>query len=383
MSNPTPSKRLPVNPSPEHLQKQAKRLSRQDHTLKLAEAQHQLAREYGCKNWVELALVVKNMAIGSDELYNVKSHVSLLPKAARAADLDQVRKLLEEGNYTPHDLDLALGSACCYGELSSWPKRKPIADLLVEFGADPDGQHGSGYGPIVFGTGECISPDGLLFLIEAGADVTFIPIKTKYSMHCPMSHILGTYTRGRNEAKHRYIDILLEYGAYVPAEVTPPLFAIHRGDAAQLGALIERESDLVNQRFRDMLYGNMVLHGATLLHCAVEFGETACIAELLKRGADINARAEVIEGIGGQTPIFHAIASNQGNNSSILESLVQQHGKDIDLSVSATWKRPGEVQDVPMTPLEYVVHASREEEPQWKRACPEEVALLRSLSPSG
>ena len=72
MSNPTPRKQLPVNPSLEHLQKQAKRLSRQDHTLKLAEAQYQLAHEYGCKNWAELTHMVEAMSLGADQLYNVK-----------------------------------------------------------------------------------------------------------------------------------------------------------------------------------------------------------------------------------------------------------------------------------------------------------------------
>ncbi len=198
-----------------------------------------------------------------------------------------------------------------------------------------------------------------------------------------MSHILCTYMRGKNDAKHRYIDLLMKHGACVPPEVTSPIFAIHRGEAARLGQLIESEPELVNRHFRDMPYGNMILRGATLLHCAVEFWEPECIAELLKHGADINARAEVIDGIGGQTPIYHAIATNQGNNSSTLETLVRTVGKDIDTSVRATWHRPGEVQSKPMTPLEYAVYASREEEPKWKRATKHEVALLRDLVSGG
>ena len=47
MKSQTPRKRLPVNPSLEHLQKQAKRLAKQNPALKLAEAQHQIARDYG------------------------------------------------------------------------------------------------------------------------------------------------------------------------------------------------------------------------------------------------------------------------------------------------------------------------------------------------
>ena len=383
MSNPTPRKRLPVNPSLEHLQKQAKRLARQDHTLKLAEAQHQLAREYGCKNWAELAHMVETMTRGADQLYNVKRKIEPLPTAARSRDLDQIRKILTEGKFTQYDLDAGLACATWYGDSSTWEIRKIIADLLLDHGADPDGQYGQNYGPIVFGTGECVTVEGLEYLIEAGANVTFKPLNTKYGLHCPMSYILSTYIRGKNDEKHRYIDVLLKHGAYLPPEVTPPILAIHRGDAAQLGELIERDPELVHQRFRDMPYGNILLRGATLLHCAVEFGENECVEELLKRGADINARAEVIEGIGGQTPIVHALATNQGDHLGTLKYLAQHHGQKIDLSISATWHRPGEVQDVPMTPLEYVVHASREEEPQWKRATSEEVALLRNLSSDG
>ena len=380
MSNPTPRKRLPVNPSLEHLQKQAKRLSRQDHTLKLAEAQYQLAREYGCKNWAELAHMVEAMSLGADQLYNVKREPEPLSVAARNRDFPLIQKILQQDNFTQNDLDAGLGHAVWYGDESNWSQRKIIADLLLEHGADPDGQYGSNYGPIVFGTGECISVEGLEYLIEAGANVTFKPIKTKYGQHSPMSHVLGTYIRSKNDEKHRYIDLLIKHGAHVPPEVTPPILAIHRGDAQQLGKLIETDPLLLKRTFTDMPYGNIILHGATLLHCAFEFGEIACIAELLKRGADINAPAEIIDGIGGQTPIFHAMAINQGDGFGTLSYLVQQHGKQIDMSVSATCRRPGEEQSTPMTPLEYAEYASREDESSWKRATQEEVALLRTLA---
>lgn len=379
MSYSTPRKRLPVNPSLEHLQKQAKRFVRQNPALKLAAAQLTLARDYGCKNWGELAHMVETMSRGADQTFSVSRESESLPKASRAVDIDLIRNTLSAGRFTRHDLDAGLAHALWYGDAATWPKRKAIADLLLEHGADPDGQYGSAYGPIVFGTGECISVEGLETLIEAGADITSAPLQTKYGLHCPMSHILGTYIRGRNDAKHRYIDLLLQHGAYVPPEVTDPILAIHRGQATELGQLIENKPELVNQHFRDMPYGNMILRGATLLHCAVEFGEPECIVELLKRGADINARAEIIDGIGGQTPLFHAIATNQGDSFSTLEFLVRNVSKDIDPSVRATWHRPGEVQSKPMTPLEYAEYASREEEPKWKRATKDEVALLREL----
>ena len=130
--------------------------------------------------------------------------------------------------------------------------------------------------------------------------------------------------------------LLLKHGAYVPPNVTPPILAIHRGDSGQLGELIDRDPGLLAQRFPDMPYGNILLRGAGLLHCAVEFGENECIEELLRRGANINLRADIIGGIGGQTPIFHAIATNLFAGLPTLEYLARRAGPAIDMTVRAT-----------------------------------------------
>ncbi|MEO6846231.1 MAG: ankyrin repeat domain-containing protein, partial [Chthoniobacterales bacterium] len=375
----TPSrqrKKLPVKPSLEHLQKQAKRLVKTTTALTLAKAQHQLAEEYGCKNWAELTHVVETMLRGADQLVGVKRKSEPLSEAAREMDFEQVRSILGKGDFTLHDLDQALAHAVWYGDESTWSQRKSIADLLLEHGADPNGQYGSGYGPLVFGTCECLQPVSLQYLIDAGADVAFPPIDTKYGKSCPFSH-LGTYVRGRNQRKHQMIDILLRHNAYVPPEVTPPILAIHRGDAKSLGELLDRDKGLLTQCFPNMPFGNIELRGATLLHCAVEFGEIECIEELLKRYADINTKADIIDGIGGQTPIFHAINTNGDNNFYTLEYLVKRVGQYIDMSVRATWRSFGEVQPRPMTPLEYAEHAVKTGDPQWRKKIAEELAILR------
>lgn len=372
-------KKLPVNPSLEHLQKQAKRRVKQHPAFKLAEAQHQLAQEYGCKNWAELAHVVETMSRGSDQVANVRREIEPLPKAARAVDLALVRQILAGGSFTQHDLDQALSHALWYGDEPDWPQRKELADLLLGHGADPDGQYGGNYGPVVFGTGECLQPAGLQYLIDAGADVTFGRIATKYGAVCPLDHALGTYVRGRNDRKHRVIDILLRHGAHIPAEVTPPILAIHRGDAGLLAELLDRDPGLITRRFPDMPYGNIRLRGATLVHCAVEFGEIACLEELLHRHADINLKAEVIDGIGGQTPVFHAINTNCDGNFSTLEYLVKTAGPAIDMSVRATWNAYGEVQPKAMTPWEYAQSAASDEARAWRKHIDAERVLLQSL----
>ncbi|CAN5396688.1 hypothetical protein BH09VER1_BH09VER1_08590 [soil metagenome] len=372
-------KKLPVNPSLEHLQKQAKRRVKQTSSLQLAAAQHQLALEYGCRNWAELARIVETMSRGADQLVNVKREFEALPKAARAVDMPHIRAILASGSFTQHDLDQALAHSLWYSEHGTWEDRKEMADLLIAHGADPDGQYGGNYGPIVFGTGECLNSDGLKYLIDAGADVTFPPVQTKYGAQCPLSYVLGTYSRGANERKHRMVDLLLQHGAYLSPEITPPILAIHRGDAAQLANFLDQDEDLLTRRFPDMPYGNIELRGATLLHCAVEFGEIECLEELFKRYADINMKADLIDGIGGQTPVFHAINTPGDGNFSTLEYLMRRVGPWIDMSLKATWRNFMATQTSPMTPLEYAESAAKTESAKWRKMIDRELVILRSL----
>lgn len=380
MNSSVPRKRLPVHPSLEHLQKQAKRLAKQNPPLKLAEAQHRLARDYGCKNWAELAHVVETMRRGGDQLHNVKREVEPLPRAARNADRAQVLHILQNGAFTQHDLDQGLAHCLWYEEHGTWEERKSLADLFIEHGADPGGQYGSNYGPIVLGTCECLHPAGLKYLIDAGADVSFPPIATKYGSVCPLAGVLGTYNRGRNERKHEMIDLLLSRGAYLPPEVTPPVLAIHRGDADALAKLLEQDPLLIRKCFPEMPYGNIELKGASLLHCAVEFGEIDCLSLLFDRVADINIRADVLDGIGGQTPIFHAINTVGDGNFYTLEYLLKRAAPWIDMSVRATWRNSGDgIQAKPMTPLEYAEQAATGSGSKWRKRIQEELAILRSL----
>lgn len=74
-------KKLPSKPSLEHLQKQAKQRVKQDPSLQLAAAQHQIAQEYGLKNWAELAKAVEAMA-GSSPSGLAEIPKSVLPDPA-------------------------------------------------------------------------------------------------------------------------------------------------------------------------------------------------------------------------------------------------------------------------------------------------------------
>lgn len=374
-----PARRLPINPSLEHLRKQARRLARSDPSLTLQQAQHELARAYGSANWAELARVVEAMAptvapqrVGTDQ--------QPLPAAANRNDLAGVRAILETGPFTQLDLDVALARS-----VLRFRERKQIAELLVEHGADPDGQYGGNYGPIVFVTGECLDPDGLQFLIDAGADVTFEPIDTKYGRQCPMSYALGSYMRDANARKHRMIEILIEHKAYIPAEVTPAMLAVHRGDAATLATLIDADRSLLIRRFPTMPYGNIDLRGGTLLHLAVEMLERECVDLLLDRGANLNARAQPIaesDGtlIGDQTPVYHCIAACQGAGTAMLAHLINRAG--VDLSITSTFRAIGEAMAVvspAISPLQWAERSRSDAAMSWRRASDREVALLSSI----
>jgi hypothetical protein len=403
-SLPRAPKRLPIKSSLENLRKRAKQLARA-RSLHLTEAQHRLAHDHGFDSWAKLVAHVEALRDRTEGWRRDASEN--LPKVSNAGDLAAVRAILAGGGVAQHDLDLALARA-----VLRFAERRKIAELLVEHGADPDGQYGSDYGPIVFVTGECLDPDGLQFLIDHGADVTFAPVDTKYGSHCPLSYVLSSYVRGRNADKHRAIDILLASGAHVPAEVAPPVLAIHRGDVDALAAHLAADPDLAARSLCDLPYGNLALAGATLLHCAVDLGELACVDLLLERGADINARSQpsgggadrsgsqepsslaasagsqdssslaassgsphAIDHIGGPTPIFHAINTVADGNFYTLEHLAHRAGPRVDLTARAAWRG----QATPVTPLEYAEQAAQpNDRGDHRPRIADELALLRA-----
>ncbi len=375
MSTSQPRKRLPVNPSIEHLKKQARRIAARQPSMQLADAQHQLAREYGCRNWAELAHVVETMSRGATE-QTPKNDFEPLPAAANRNDIDGVRRILTDGPFTQHDLDLALARA-----VIGFKQRHEIAELLLEHGADPNGQYGSNYGPIVLANGECVDPDGLQFLIDNGADVKFGDIDTKYGQTSPMVSILGTYYRGRNEDKHRYIEILLKHGVRVPDDVPPEFMMIHRGHVAELIAALDRDPALLRRRYtanRERFNSSHEI--ATLLHAAVEFGELECVDLLIARGADLNARADFVDGIGGHTPIFQVVASCGQGNRYVLEHLSKRYGPRIDMTVRATIRTVDDVVYRDVTPLEFAEACFTEDTPTYRRASQRELDILRALT---
>jgi len=209
---------------------------------------------YGCGDWDELSAVVGSKAQGREHLTDAPPHPSLLADAANRNDIEAVQRILRQESCTHHDLDRALARAVfCFAE------RRAIAELLLEHGADPDGQNGSAYGPIALVTGECLDPNGMQVLYDHGADLAFPPLTTKYGDVCMLSSVLGAKQRGTNTTKHVGIDFRLRIGAPLPVGMSPAVLAIHRGDVVELEQALERNPSLAIRAIPDLAYGNTSL----------------------------------------------------------------------------------------------------------------------------
>ena len=94
----------------------------------------------------------------------------------------------------------------------------------------------------------------------------------------------------------------------------------------------------------------LTLHGATLLHVAAEYGFFDAARLLLDRGADVNARANIdANGVGGQTPIFHALTHFKDVNPEVVQLLIDRGADLTRARVPGHYERPGELLDVSAT----------------------------------
>jgi ankyrin repeat protein len=133
-----------------------------------------------------------------------------------------------------------------------------------------------------------------------------------------------------------------------------------RGRLDLLAEHLDADPTLVHRRFPDLDFGvtgarRLTLQGATLLHVAAEYGNLEAATLLLNRGADVNVRAPVEDsGLGGQTPIFHAVTQYSDWGLPVAQFLVER-GADLSVRVKLPghYERPSEV--VECTPLGYAL----------------------------
>jgi ankyrin repeat protein len=177
------SRELPVKPNLEHLREQAKELLRRVHqsdtaalelfhslvsfstpvSLKLADAQYVLARDYGFRSWPKLKEHVES-------LEHAPPPAELLTAAIRAQDAEKTAHLLENHPELKAQINQPLASygAGMQGMLAAVQRsdRKTI-DVLLQAGADINARSHWWAGGI--GVLDECSPDMAAFLMERGA----------------------------------------------------------------------------------------------------------------------------------------------------------------------------------------------------------------------
>jgi ankyrin repeat protein len=374
------STQLPPRPNLRHLKDQAHNLHKSGQAKSLADAQFQIARQYGFASWPKLKSHVESL-----------EQIGQLKDAIDANDLPRVSELMT-ANPSLHRAPIGYGqngsltwAAECRGgaspptperlAIATWmldngsdihqggdgplmraalsAKRIPMMELLVARGADVNAEWSNRF-PIIFAPCETVEPAALKWLLDNGADPNCRARGTRGSA---LDYLLGGYARSIQFPA--CIEILVTAGGKTRYD-DPTVLAVLRGRIDELAALLSADSTLVHRRFPNLDIGatgarRLTLKGATLLHAAAEFGNAEIAALLLERGADINARATVDDsGIGGQSPIFHAVTQFKDWGLPVAQLLIEQ-GADLSLSVKLPghYEQPDEV--VECTPLGYAI----------------------------
>ena len=177
------------------------------------------------------------------------------------------------------------------------------------------------------GAFEVHSPDAIRRMLAAGVSPTE-PINGKR----PIDILVEMYLRSSRFAE--CLQVMLDAGASVG---DPLLESVLLDDEAKLHDLLSR-SNVNLQRPLAFLCAYTSCRGVSALHVCAEFNSVRCARVLLEGGANVNARAvEDANGLGGQTPVFHAVNSN-GNYCRPMMGILVEAGADLDFRVrSLLW----------------------------------------------
>lgn len=168
------------------------------------------------------------------------------------------------------------------------------------------------------------SPDGIRESIAAGVSPT-API----GGILPIDALISMYLRSPRFAE--CLQVMLDAGASIP---DPLLRAILQDNDVELRALLAASSGSAAGKL-NLLCAFTSCRGVSPLHICAEFNSVRCARVLLENGADVNARAEQdSDGLGGQTPIFHAVNSIFNHCRAVMEILADA-GADLDIRVRA------------------------------------------------
>jgi Ankyrin repeats (many copies) len=330
----SPPRPLPERPNLRHLKDQARALLRAGHIGNLADAQLQIARQYGFSSWPRLKQHVDSLheagmlkhAIDTNDFIAVRTLMTRSPALHRAplgygkagpltwvaecrvpweppgpARLAIAQWMIDGGSDVHQGGDAPLMRAALVDH------RIPMMELLVRNGADVNAEW-NGRFPILFAPCETLAPLAMKWLLDHGAD----PQRPAQRGHeSPLDYVIGTYSRSPLQAQ--CMRLLIEAGC-ASRHNAPAVLELLRGRLEVLGKMLDADPALVHRRFAELDFGStacrrMTLCGGTLLHVAAEYGNVKAAQMLLAHGADLNARAELDpNGIGGQTPLFHAVS---------------------------------------------------------------------------
>lgn len=376
------SRSLPDRPNLRHLKDQAKDLLKAGSAASLTEAQFKIARTYGFASWPRLKAHVESLeevgqlkqAIDTNDFERVKTMVTRNPELHRAPlgykkngpltwvaecrvpwsppspeRLAMAEWMIDHGSDVHQGGDGPLMRAALVGH------RIPMMELLVSRGADVNALW-NGYYPIIFAPCETVDPLALKWLLDHGANPNRTDSRQKYP-GTALDFVIGTYSR--SEQLGECMNILVEAGCPTKYKI-PPVLDLLRGRIDLLAEHLDADSSLAYRRFSELEFGTTAerrlnLRGATLLHVAAEYGNVEAAKLLLERGADVNARAATGEaGVGGQTPIFHAVTQFYDWGMPVAQLLVDR-GADLALRVKLPghYERSEEV--VECTPLGYAL----------------------------
>ena len=145
----------------------------------------------------------------------------------------------------------------------------------------------------------------------------------------PVDHLIEAYLRSSRFTE--CLRILLDAGAGIN---DPLLQAVLLDDSSALRRLIMECPECIHRKI-DFLGAFTSCRGVTALHVCAEFNSLNCARMMIEKGADVNAVASCnSDGVGGQTPIFHAVNSILNYCRPALELLVEA-GADLRVQVKA------------------------------------------------
>src|SRR5688572_30954791 len=197
----------------------------------------------------------------------------------------------------------------------------------------------------LLGAFELHDSQGIRNALAAGVSPT-APVNGKR----PIDWLISMYTRSPNFAA--CLRAMLGAGATVGNELVE---AALLDDDDTLRMIVQQHPQRVQERVAvESAYTS--LRGVSALHVCAEFNSVRCAKVLLNAGVDVNDRAEVDgDGLGGHTPLFHTVNSNQNHCRPMMDLLLDA-GADVDVRLRGlVWREGLEWETVvfDVTPISY------------------------------